>query len=109
MQNPYEPSSEEIETLGLRPEDVAGKKFFYGKGCSYCNDTGYKGRTALFEIIDMKNNIRELIIEGAPVSVIRNEARKSGMDTLRDAGIQKIFQGITTIEEVVRETIAVDE
>ena len=57
----------------------------------------------------MKNNVRELIIAGAPVSAIRNEARKSGMETLRDAGIAKIFQGVTTIEEVVRETIAMDE
>jgi type IV pilus assembly protein PilB len=106
---PYEPSDEEIASLGLAKRDVAGQRFFYGKGCDHCKGTGYKGRTALFEMLRIDEPVRELILAKAAASHLRTVAQKSGMKTLRDAGIQKIFAGLTTIEEVTKETLAVEE
>ena len=105
---PYEPSEEELAMLNLSPEKTAGQNFYYGKGCDQCNDTGYKGRSALFEILDVNEKVRELILQKASAGQVRAEAQRMGMSTLRDSGIQKIFLGLTTIEEVVRETLDVD-
>ena len=106
---PYEPSEDELMQLGIKSRDVAQQRFYYGKGCDNCKNTGYKGRTALFELMDVNDGIRELVLNKASAASIRIAAQRSGMRTLRDAGIQKIFAGLTTIEEVTRETLAADE
>lgn len=105
----YTPAEEQIMELGLRPEDVAGQRFFYGKGCETCNNTGYKGRMGLFEIMTLDDEMRDMIIHHASTQVLRSEAKKRGMRTLRESGLLAIYDGITTIEEVVRETIVDEE
>ena len=104
----YLPPEEELYELGLRPEDCVHRQFFYGQGCEMCKKTGYKGRNALYEIMRMNSVLRDLIIGRRSTEVLRNAAMQSGMHPLRDAGILKIFDGITTIEEVVRETMALE-
>ena len=106
---PYHPSDEELQLLDLTPEQVAGQRFFYGKGCNECKGTGYRGRTALFEILDINANLRELILENASSAKLRAATERSGMVSLRQAGIQKIFAGVSTIEEVVRETLSAED
>ncbi|MFH1378164.1 MAG: ATPase, T2SS/T4P/T4SS family [Planctomycetota bacterium] len=102
----YDPTEEMLLELQLLPEDVEGKKFFYGTGCEKCNNTGYRGRNAIFEIMIINSQLRELIIEKKSTGALREAAQASGMRALRESGILKIFDGITTIEEVVRETLA---
>jgi type IV pilus assembly protein PilB len=101
----YQPSEAQLMELDLKPEDVAGRVFYYGRGCDYCNNTGYKGRQALFELLLMDDEHRELIMTNASTSVLRAEARKRGMRTLREVGLLSIYDGVTSIEEVVRETL----
>ena len=101
----YEPTDEMLMELELTPSDVQGRTFFYGKGCKDCNNSGYKGRIALFEIMQMTDRLRDLIMAGASTHEIQAMAREEGMNTLRDAGLIHIYDGITTIEEVVKETI----
>ncbi|MDZ7817020.1 MAG: GspE/PulE family protein [Planctomycetota bacterium] len=102
---PFEPTEEMIYELGLRPEDAEGKTFHYGKGCEFCSHTGYKGRTAIFETMVLNRELNELVSQASPTEVIRAKALEYGMKTLREAGIIKIFNGVTTVEEVVRETL----
>ncbi|TVR15967.1 MAG: type II/IV secretion system protein [Planctomycetota bacterium] len=106
---PYHPSEEELLLLGLKPSQVAGQSFYYGKGCEECKNTGYKGRTAIFEIFDINSRMRELILEKASSSKMRAAAERSGMVSLRQAGIQKVFAGVSTIEEIVRETLSAED
>jgi type IV pilus assembly protein PilB len=94
--------------LALRPDMVRGKTFCRGKGCDHCLRTGYKGRMALFEIMTMDDTLRELIMAQANTAVLKAEARKRGMRTLREVGMLSIYDGQTTIDEVVRETIEED-
>jgi type IV pilus assembly protein PilB len=101
----YTPSLEQLMELELKPEDVAGKKFYYGKGCDTCNSTGYRGRLGIYEIMGLDDDMREMIIQHASTQVLRAEARKRGMRNLRQSGILAIYDGVTTIEEVVRETL----
>jgi len=101
----YEPAEEQLMELELRSEDVQGKIFYYGKGCEACNNTGYKGRQGLYEIMLLDDEMRDMIIKHASTQVLRAEAKKRGMRTLRTCGLMAIFDGVTTIEEVVRETI----
>ena len=101
----YDPSDEILMELSLKASDVIGKQFAYGKGCEQCHFTGYRGRTAIFEILVMNDRIRELILEGAATDSIRGAAREQGMRSLRDAGLLSIFDGVTTVEEVLRETL----
>ena len=91
--------------LELRTQDVQGRRFFYGKGCEACNNTGYRGRQGLYEIMLLDDDMRDMIIKHASTQVLRAEARKRGMRTLRTSGLLAIYDGITTIEEVVRETL----
>jgi type IV pilus assembly protein PilB len=105
----YTPALEQLMELELRPDDVVGKKFYYGKGCNVCNNTGYKGRFGLYEIMLLDDDMRDLIIQHASTQVLRMEAKKRGMRTLRSAGLLAIYDGITSIEEVVRETIVEDQ
>ncbi|MHC4646653.1 MAG: type II secretion system ATPase GspE [Planctomycetota bacterium] len=102
----FEPTDIQLMELGLTPEDVKGKKFFYGRGCNKCNNTGYKGRIGLFEIMKFNDEIRELIMNQASTNVLRAAAQKAGMRLLRDNGLAAIYDGITTIDEVVKETIS---
>jgi len=100
----YEPSAEALASIGLSVDDMEGKNFCYGKGCQRCNNTGYRGRVAIFEIMIMSDTLRELIMKNESANILRQVARQEGMRTLREAGLLHIFDGITTIEEVVRET-----
>ncbi|MCH2138398.1 MAG: Flp pilus assembly complex ATPase component TadA [Phycisphaerales bacterium] len=101
----YTPSETELMELNLRPEDVKGRTFHRGKGCGECNGSGYKGRLALFEILELDDTMRELIMNQASTAVLRAEARKRGMRTLRESGLLSIYDGRTTLDEVLRETI----
>ena len=103
----YEPTDEELFELELTRSDVIGRTFFYGKGCKECNGTGYRGRIGLFEFMVMTDRLREMIMTHASTSALRKAAQEDGMRTLRESGLLHIFDGVTTIEEVVRETIAV--
>jgi len=103
---PFEPTESQLATLGLTPDDIKGKQFFYGRGCSRCNNTGYRGRTGLFEIMVFNDEIRELIMNSASTNVLRTASQKAGMTILRDNGLSAIYDGITTIDEVVKETLA---
>ena len=101
----FEPTENQLMELELTPDEIRGKKFYYGKGCNTCHKTGYRGRTALFEIMRFNDDIRELIMNHASTNVLRSAAQKAGMGLLRDNGLAAIYDGITTIEEVVKETI----
>jgi type IV pilus assembly protein PilB len=101
----YTPTVEQLMELELRPDDVEGRTFYYGKGCDNCNNTGYRGRQGLYEIMTLDDEIRDLIVQHASTQVLRLEAKKRGMRTLRQCGLMAIYDGVTTIEEVVRETI----
>ena len=105
----YEPTEAQLIRLGLRPEDVAGRTFFYGKGCEYCNHTGYRGRRGIFETMILDDDLRELIMKHTSTALLRKEARKRGMRTLREAGLLTLFDGVTTIEEIVKETLSLDD
>ena len=105
---PYEPTEEQLFELRLTPDDIKNKKFFYGKGCSKCNNSGYRGRVALFEIMAFDDEIRELIMNNASTNIIRSAAQKIGMTLLRENGLATIYDGITTVDEVVKETIGVE-
>ena len=94
--------------LGLKQQDVQGKKFYRGRGCEKCNKSGYKGRMAIYEIMVFDDQVRELIMQEASTAVLRAEARRRGMRTLRECGLLGIYEGLTTIDEVVRETIVED-
>ena len=103
---PFEPRENQLMELGLTPADVKGKIFYYGRGCHKCNNTGYRGRTGIFEIMVFTDTIRELIMNQASTNVLRTEAQKNGMKLLRSNGLAAIYDGITTIEEIVKETIS---
>jgi type IV pilus assembly protein PilB len=101
----YTPSEEQLMELELRPDDVVGKRFYYGKGCENCNSTGYKGRMGLYEIMMLDDEMKELIMNQASTQTLRIEAKKRGLRTLREGGLLAIYDGVSTIEEVVRETL----
>jgi type IV pilus assembly protein PilB len=101
----FKPTEEMLMELDLTPEKVAGKEFYFGKGCDYCNNTGYRGRMGIFEIMQLDDEIREAVMRRASTNVLRGLAIKKNMRALRDSGIFAIFEGMTTIEEVVKETI----
>jgi type IV pilus assembly protein PilB len=91
--------------LGIPPDEVKSFQVYKGKGCSLCNNTGYKGRVGLYEVMPMKEEIKELVLSRASTSEIKKEAIRLGVKTLRQSGIAKIKEGVTTIEEVLRSTI----
>ncbi len=101
----YRPTEEQLMELNLRPEEAGDRVFYYGKGCDYCNKTGYRGRMGIYEIMVLNDRLSELIMERASTAVLRREAVKGGMRTLRSAGLYAIYEGVTTLDEVVRETI----
>jgi len=100
----FRPTEEQLIELQLTAEDVAEQTFSRGRGCDACGHTGHKGRMALFEIMQLDDELKELILQRASTNVLRNEARRRGMSTLRESGLRGIYDGDTTIEEVVRET-----
>lgn len=101
---PFEPTENQLSMLNLSPHDIGDKVFYYGRGCPNCNDTGYRGRKGIFELLVIGEAIRSLINDRAPSVVLRQKAVEMGMVTLREDGLRSIFDGATTIEEVVKYT-----
>ena len=99
------PSQEQLVSLDLGPDEILGKKFYHGRGCNTCNGSGLKGRTAIHELLIMNDRLRDVINEGASTEKIRDVALQSGLRPLRESGLTKIFSGMTTIDEVIRETV----
>ncbi|MDB2686871.1 ATPase, T2SS/T4P/T4SS family [Mariniblastus sp.] len=100
-----EPNEEMLLELRIDPAKVKGKKVYRGAGCSTCSNTGYKGRIGLFELMIMDDELREMINEDANADALRDRAQSKGMKLLRDIGIKYMFEGITTMDEIVRETV----
>ena len=100
----YEPGNPLLTELGISRQDIGDKQFFYGKGCNACNNTGYKGRKGIYELLRVTDPIRELINERAPTVTLKQKAVELGMITLRQDGLRSIFAGNTTVEEVLRYT-----
>jgi type IV pilus assembly protein PilB len=101
---PYEPSESVLSQLGLTPQEIGDKSFYYGGGCDVCNNTGYRGRKGIYELLDITDPLRQLINERAPSVVMKQKAIELGMDTLRQDGLRSIYLGETTIEEVLKYT-----
>ena len=100
----YEPTTDELALIGLKSKDVKGS-LYKSKGCADCRNTGYRGRTAIFEMIPMAKELRKLVFENANEDEIRQAAIKNGMVTLRDAGNERVLDGTTSIEEILRSTV----
>jgi type IV pilus assembly protein PilB len=100
----YEPTEAVLAQLGLSPHEIGDKAFYYGRGCDTCNNTGYKGRKGIYELLDISDPLRELINERAPSVVIKQKAIELGMTTLRQDGLRCIYDGETTIEEILKYT-----
>lgn len=105
----YKPTAEEIESLGITAKEAAEITFYMAVGCEECGGTGYKGRMAIFEVMEMSNDIAKLTMERADMSIIRKEALKEGMTMLVSDGLRRIKEGLTTIQEVVRVAAAEEE
>ncbi len=101
----YKPTDQEISDAGLTPEDAAKIDFKLGRGCVHCNNTGFSGRTGIFELLTVNPEIRRIIYEGGNQDLVREAALRAGMRTLHDAAIAKMKRGITTIREVIKMTI----
>ncbi len=101
---PYQPSEQVLASIGLKPQDIGDKSFYFGKGCEACNFTGYKGRKGIYELLKISDPVREMINNREPGILIRQKAIELGMTTLRQDGMRSIYDGITTIEEVTKYT-----
>lgn len=101
---PFEPTEAQLSLLNLSPHDLGDKVFYYGRGCKECNDTGYRGRKGIFELLPMSDAVRLLVNERAPTVVIRQKAIELGMVPIREDGMRSIFDGDTTVEEVLKYT-----
>ena len=102
--SPFEPTENQLSQLNLSTFDVGDKTFYYGRGCENCNDTGYKGRSGIYELLSINDSVRNMINERIPAVVMRQKAVEMGMATIRDDGLRLIFDGRTTVEEVVKYT-----
>ncbi len=100
----YEPDQELIDMLGVDPIEIADKQFYFGKGCPDCSNSGYRGRQGLFELLLVNDALRQLITARAPTLVLKQKAIELGMRTLRDDGLRAIFDGATTVDEVLKYT-----
>jgi type IV pilus assembly protein PilB len=98
------PAKDLLGNLGLKQNEIGERKFYYGAGCEECNNSGYRGRTGLFEMIKVTDNFREMINSGAATLVLRQSAIEQGMRSLRDDGLRSIFDGESTVEEVLKYT-----
>jgi type IV pilus assembly protein PilB len=107
----YDPPVDQILELGLKPDQAKaqGIKFFYGAGCDKCNNLGFKGRSGIYELITMTDHIRDLVSNGASTDQLRASMRQMGGRGLREAGLAALTAGVTTIDEIVRETVLEDE
>ncbi len=101
----WTPTRDILADLQLSPEQLRGKEFHKGKGCEACNNTGYKGRVGLFELMILNDDLRDMIMQNATTDQLREAAQGFGMVSLRDAGMEAMFEGTTTAEEIIRETI----
>jgi type IV pilus assembly protein PilB len=101
----YDPTREQLMEVNLKPEDLKGRQFYYGEGCDKCNNLGFKGRTGLYELLILNDDLRDMVSRGASTDAIRQYTRKAGTSSLRDSGLRALFAGITTLDEVVRETV----
>jgi type IV pilus assembly protein PilB len=101
---PYEPTEAILSQLGVSPHELGDKQFYTGAGCDSCGQTGYRGRRGLYELLNISEPIRDLITARAPTVVIKQKAVELGMNTLREDGLRNIYQGATTIEEVLKYT-----
>jgi type IV pilus assembly protein PilB len=104
--DPIDVPDQALIDVGYPQAEVKSIKLFRGKGCERCNGTGFKGRVALYEVMDVDEDMRELILSGGSANELRQQALENGMISLRESGLQKIREGVTTVEEVIRETIA---
>jgi type IV pilus assembly protein PilB len=102
---PYDPEESELQMLGIDKKFLAGRPFYRGRGCAHCRNTGYYGRSGIFEILEMRQNIRRLVFENANQDEIKKQATENGMLSLRDSAFRKIFAGITTSHELLRVTV----
>ena len=102
--SPFEPTENQLSQLNLSTFDVGDKTFFYGRGCEHCNDTGYKGRSGIYELLEINDAVRTMINERVPSVIMRQRAVEMGMATIRDDGLRLIFDGKTTVEEIVKYT-----
>ncbi len=100
----YEPDQDLIDRLGVDPIEIADKQFYFGKGCADCGGSGYRGRQGLFELLLVNDALRDLITNRAPTMVLKQKAVELGMRTLRDDGLRAIFDGATTVDEVLKYT-----
>ena len=100
----YEPPSALLHQLNIDPVDIGNREFFYGKGCDVCSNTGYKGRMGVYEWLRMSEAVRDLVVQRASTMVIKQKALEQGMRTLRDDGLRAIFDGATSIEEIIKYT-----
>ena len=105
---PYDPTREQIMELNVPIETMAGKKFYYGEGCDKCNNLGFKGRTGLYELLIMNDDLRDMVSKGASIDQIRDYSRKRGVESLRECGLKALLAGVTTLDEIVRETVLDD-
>ena len=101
---PYEPSSTILSQLGVSPYELGDKHFFTGRGCDKCSNSGYKGRKGIYELLDINDTLRDMITDRAPSVVLKQKAIEMGMSTLREDGLRNIYDGNTTIEEVLKYT-----
>jgi len=100
----YQPDPESLKEVGISLEDINSTAFYRGLGCEKCIQRGYYGRSGIFELLVMSPHIQELILQGADSNVVKREARREGMRTLREDGAEKLLRGETTIEEILRVT-----
>ena len=100
----FHPSDIELIESGLRPEENRNRVFYSNVGCDACNHTGYRGRTAIHELLDLSDNIREMIVERRPGSEVRRAAEAEGLTSLRESALKKVFSGVSTLHEINRVT-----
>ena len=98
--------SQALTNIGFEKAEVKSLQLFRGRGCDVCSGTGYKGRVGLYEVMEVHEEIRELILSGGSAYELRQKAIENGMISLRESGLQKIREGITSIDEVIRETVS---
>ena len=100
----YTPDGESLQSIGINPAIIEDNKFYRGRGCSSCLNTGYSGRTGIFELMILDDKLKHLILKSSDANIIKQRSVEQGMATLQQDGAQKVLDGITTIEEVFRVT-----
>jgi type IV pilus assembly protein PilB len=103
---PYDVPHQALLNIGFVKDELKSLQLFRGRGCDTCSGTGYKGRVGLYEVMEIDDEVKELILSGGSAYELREKAMANGMLTLRDSGLQKIRDGVTSIDEVMRETVA---